>query len=105
MTKIPKNRQDSEMLGNWTEKASFEHATDGSAAAPPVTKPAKSEPPKPAYAAFFTPELQEELGKALLTLKLNLYKEGVVDYTLKVSCEANQVVLKAVPVNKPPKPR
>lgn len=104
MVKIPKNRQDSEMLGNIQEKASFEHYSDG-ITDQPVTKPAKSEPTKPGFAAFLTPELQDSLGKALLTLKLNLYKEGIVDYDLKVSCESNQVVLKAVPSKKQSKPR
>jgi hypothetical protein len=103
MVKIPKNRQDTEMVGNFLEQPSFEHASDGEASQP-VAKPLKPETPKPAYAAFFTPELQEDLGKALLTLKLNLYKEGIVDYAIKVVCEANQVVLKAVPLKKP-KPR
>lgn len=100
MAKIPKNRQDSEMVGNLAEQVSFEHLSDGMASAPavPAAKAAaKKEAPKPAYAEFFTPELQEDVGKALLTLKLNLYKQGVVDYVLKVACEGNQVVLKAVP--------
>jgi len=104
MPKIPKNRQDSEMIGSWQEQASFEHVSDGYTA-PPVVKPAKSETTKSSYATFFTPELQEDLGKALLTLKLNLYKENIVDYAIKVSCEANQVVLTAVPSNKQPKQR
>ncbi|MDR3590839.1 MAG: hypothetical protein P4N41_14400 [Negativicutes bacterium] len=104
MVKIPKNRQDSEMVGSFSEPSSFEHASDGDPVLP-VAKPAKIEAPKPAYAAFFTPELQEDLGKALLNLKLKLYKQGIVDYTLKVVCEETQVVLKAVPVTKKPKPR
>ncbi|MBP2654469.1 MAG: hypothetical protein H6Q73_2038 [Firmicutes bacterium] len=104
MAKIPKNRQDSEMIGSWQEQTNFEHVSDGYASQP-VVKPPKNETAKSSYATFFTPELQEDLGKALLTLKLNLYKEGIVDYAIKVSCETNQVVLKAVPLNKQPKQR
>lgn len=99
MVKIPKNRQDSEMAGNWHEEASFEHLSDGTASRP-AAQPAKKEAPKPAYAEFFTPALAEEVGKALLTLKVNLYKQGVVDYKLKVACEGDQVVLRAVPAGK-----
>lgn len=99
MGKIPKNRQDTEMFVNFPEEATFEHITDGDASKP-VVKPPKSEPKVPAYATFLTPELQEDLGKALLALKVNLYNEGIVDYTYKVSCEANQIVLKAVPLHK-----
>lgn len=101
MARIPKNRQDSEMLGNLPEQASFEHASDGNAAQPAV-KPAKNELKNSAYADFITPELQEDLGKALLKLKLNLYKEGIVDYAIKISCETDQIVLKAAPLKKQP---
>ncbi len=97
MAKIPKNRHDSEMFGGMPEQASFEHLSDGTASAPAAKPVAKKEAPKPAYAEFFTPELQEDVGKALLTLKVNLYKQGIVDYALKVACEDDQVVLKAVP--------
>lgn len=106
MVKIPRNRQDSEMVGDLPEAESFEHLSDGTASRPAAksaAKPAKQ--PDPGYAAFFTPELAEEVGKALLTLKVNLYKQGIVDYRLKVSCEADQVVLKAVPAGKQPKER
>ncbi|MBP2643408.1 MAG: hypothetical protein H6Q67_1295 [Firmicutes bacterium] len=102
MSKIPKNRPDSEMIGSWQEKTHFEHVSDGQPDQP-IAKPAKKETAKSSYASFFTPQLQEDLGKALLTLKVNLFKEGIVDYTIKVSCETNQVVLKAVPSNKKPK--
>jgi hypothetical protein len=104
MAKIPKNRQDFEMMGNMHEQYSFEHLSDGTADQP-VAKPAKKEAAKPAYADFLTPQLQEELGKALLALKVKLYKEGIVDYAIKVSSDTNQIILKAVPLNKQPKPR
>lgn len=103
MAKIPKNRQDSEMASNFKEQISFENITDDDEQ--PAAKPAKAKPAQSAYATFITPELEEDLGKALLTLKLNLYKEGIVDYSLKVSCEANQVVLKAAPLKKQAKQR
>lgn len=99
MAKIPKNRQDGEMFANVKEKFSFENESDG-LAEQPVTKPAKKEPAKPGYAEFITPELQEDLGKALLALKVNLYKQGIVDYKIKLATEAGQIVLKAVPVTK-----
>ncbi|MBP2652354.1 MAG: hypothetical protein H6Q74_3179 [Firmicutes bacterium] len=104
MAKIPKNRQDSEMFGSLQEQITFENISDGYSDHP-VVKPAKHETTKSSYATFLTPELQEDLGKALLTLKLNLYKEGIVDYSIKVATEANQVVLKAVASKKPAKQR
>lgn len=103
MAKIPKNRQDSEMLADMSEETTFEHESDGRPIARPAkSQAAKNEAPKPAaYADFLSPQMVEELGKALLALKVKLYKDGIVDYTIKVSAEADQVVLKAVPVNKP----
>lgn len=99
MAKIPKNRQDSEMFGKMAEEASFEHESDGQ----PVAKPVKSETKKAAYADFLPPQLQEDLGKALLALKVKLYKDGIVDYGIKVACEADRIVLKAVPAKTKPK--
>lgn len=99
MSKIPKNRQDNEMFGNLKEQITFENFSDSEEA--PVAKPVKTQATKPSNADFFTPELQESVGKALLALKVKLYKEGIVDYAIKVSSEGNQVVLKAVPTNKP----
>ncbi|MDT8902847.1 hypothetical protein [Anaeroselena agilis] len=108
MAKIPKNRHDSEMFAGVREAVSFEHLSDGTAEEPaaPAAKTAKKEAPKPAWAEFFTPELQEEVGKALLTLKVNLYKQGIVDYALKAALEGDKVVLKALPKQpKQPKQR
>lgn len=101
MAKIPKNRPDSEMVGKVPETASFEHLSDG-LAQPPAARPAGPEPVKSSFATFLTPQLQDDLGKALLTLKVNLYKQGIVDYAVKVSCETDHIVLRAVPAKKPP---
>jgi len=99
MSKIQKNRDDSEMFVNWHEDSSFENAADG-----------LSEPRQPARAvksdeqgleSFFTPELKEAIGKALLQLKVNLYKQGIVDFKLQPVVKENQIILTAVPVKKP----
>ncbi len=49
---------------------------------------------------FFTPELQEKVGKLLLEIKVELYKEGIVDFDVKVARQGKQVVLTAVPGKK-----
>ncbi len=103
MAKIPRNRQDAEMVGSMAEEESFEHLSDGTASRP-AARPAKKEaaPPTP-YAAYLTPELQENVGKALLNLKVNLYKQGIVDFSVKVTCENDHIVIKAVPVKAKPR--
>lgn len=50
--------------------------------------------------AFLTKELQEKIGKALLELKLELYKEGIVEYDIKVVREEKKILLNAVPLKK-----
>lgn len=89
MVKIRKNLSDEDMLKGYEEKITFEHTSGQDKAAPadPVS-------------AFFTPELQREVGRALLALKVELYKQGIVDYKFKVAHKDNQVILTAVPVKK-----
>ena len=96
---IKKNLSDQEMMVNCKDIPSFENFTgeEEIPAAPKNKSAAKGAAPDP-YSAFFTPELQEKVGKALLEIKVKLYKEGIVDYTLKVSRDGNQVLLTAVPV-------
>lgn len=95
MAKIPKNLSDKDMVGNFKDTLTFE--TDVSPEETPKAA-VKKKPEKQSYTSeFFTPELQEKMGKALLELKLELYKTGVVDFDLKVSREGQQVILKAIP--------
>lgn len=95
MAKIPKNLSDKDMMGSFKDTLTFETEVIQEAAAP---KPVKKKTEKTNYASeFFTPELQEKVGKALLELKLELYKTGVVDFDIKVQRDGQSVLLKAVP--------
>ena len=51
---------------------------------------------------FFTPmpELQEKVGKALLELKVELYKDGIVDFDVKVMRQGKEIILTAAPKKK-----
>jgi len=95
MAKIPKNRSDSEMMAGYKEKTTFENAvfSESELQAKPIKKEAKAD----FASSFLTPELQEKVGKALLELKVDLFKEGIVDYNIKVSRDGKQVILTAVP--------
>jgi len=97
MAKIPKNLSDKSMVGNYSEQITFEN--DIFAEEKAVAKPLKAEKKaSPAYVCeFFTPELQEKVGKALLELKVELYKQGVVDFDIKVARQDKQVILTAAP--------
>ncbi|SHE28775.1 hypothetical protein [Desulforamulus putei] len=94
--KIRKNLSDEEMLANYKEEITFENAWDDAAVTRPAPKPVKKDSEKEGIHSFFTPELQEQVGKALLELKIQLYKEGIIDYRIEVSREGRQVILTAV---------
>jgi len=97
MAKIPKNLSDKSMLGNFAEQITFENDIfQEEIAAPKAVKPIKKE--SIGYVSeFFTPELQEKVGKALLELKVELYKDGIVDFDVKVARQGKQIILTAAP--------
>jgi hypothetical protein len=97
LVKIKKNLSDSDMLKGWQEESTFEtEILEEETVARPV-KTTKKDAAEDINSAYLTPELKESVGKALLELKLNLYKQGIVDYQVKVACQDNQVILTAVP--------
>lgn len=101
MAKIPKNLSDKAMVAGFKEPKTFEtmflDAEEEETVA--KTKP-KSKEKEDLSTVFLTKELQEKIGKTLLELKLELYKEGIVDYNIKVAREGKQIVLSAVPIKK-----
>lgn len=97
MAKIPKNLSDNDMLAVWDKKAETKKSEE-------AEKVPVKEDIKPSYeAGFLTPELQQSIGKALLEQKVKLYKEGIVDYNIKVKQEGSQIILTAVPRKIKPK--
>ena len=96
--KIKKNLTDQDMLANWHEQETFENKVQSDAT--DVPQQVKKSTTTSLAADFLTPELAEKVGQALLDLKLKLYKEGIVDYKIKVSCEEKKIILLPVPVKK-----
>lgn len=96
MAKIPKNLSDTDMLAHVKEAIHFENDVETERETSQAVKTAKRGQ-QSLECSFMTPELQQMIGKGLLDLKLKLYKEGVVDYDIKVKQEGNQVLLTAVP--------
>ncbi|WP_346355536.1 hypothetical protein [Azotosporobacter soli] len=95
--KIPKGRSDKDMFVGFSETPSFENQVLAEEAAQPKVKATT----KSADEGFLTSALKEKVERALLEQKLYLYKQGMVDYEIKVSCQAGQVLLTAVA--KPPR--
>ncbi|BBB91185.1 MAG TPA: hypothetical protein PKA28_11515 [Methylomusa anaerophila] len=104
MTKIKKNLSDDDMLAGWQEEGTFETDPQDETPVRKTAATVKKGTAQDYTSAFFTPELQEAVGKALLELKVKLYNEGIVDFKLKVSSEGKQVILTAVPETPKKKP-
>ena len=97
---IRKNLSDAEMFKGMKETITFEN----NPVEEETPKQIKAKPKKQEadlHTAFFTPELQEKVGKALLDVKLQLFKEGVVDFDIKVSREGTKIILTPVPAKAP----
>lgn len=82
---IKKNRSDEEMLAAFEEQLGQNAEKEKTG----QTKNTKDN----AFAQFFTPELQEQIGKELLKLKIKLYHEGIADFELKVKTVGNEIIL------------
>lgn len=99
MAKIPRGLADKDMFIGVKEVETFE--TMLFTEEEPVAKPkVKTKEKDDLATAFLTKELQEKIGKALLELKLDLYKEGLVDYDIKVAREGKNIILSAAPTKK-----
>lgn len=90
MSKIPKNLTDKDMTAHYKEDPTLEDVF--------LQKSADKEASSKSNAsdlqiAYLTPELVSELGKLLLTLKLDLYKEGIVDYKMQIKRVDSSIVL------------
>lgn len=97
MAKIPKNLADKAMFDGVKEEETFETMLlDEDVVCKPKPK-AKGKEKEDLNAGFVTKELQEKIGKLLLELKLELYKEGIVDYQIKVTREEKKIILSAAP--------
>lgn len=98
--KIARNRSDAEMFKDYKEELTFENSqSDAEEPEKPAKRPADTaKKAEDINTAFFTTELQQQVGKALLDLKLQLFKEGVVDYSLKVTREGRRIILTAAEI-------
>lgn len=98
MAKIPKNLSDKAMVEGFVEPESFERIflSSQETVEEPVKLRKSGAVKESLEQSFVSPELAGEIGKALMELKLDLYKEGIVDYRIKVSRQARSIVLTPV---------
>lgn len=97
MAKIPKNRSDKDMMQGFEEEETLaevllrkEQQAEERARASAV-----QEPPVDLARAGLSSAQADELGRALLELKLTLAQEGVQHYQLKIQRKDRQVIITA----------
>ena len=97
MAKIPKNLSDKDMFKDYKEaptlEADFLRADEARAE---KKRRAKEETEREMGALSLSPETLDSLEKMLLELKLELYREGTVDYRLVLRREGKNIVLAPV---------
>ena len=95
MSKIPKGLTDKDMFQNYVEEETLEDTfiKAEKIANKKRRERAGIEPPAKLGRAGFTPVLAEELGKALLQLKMELFREGVTNYSFKIKRDGENIVL------------
>lgn len=93
MSKIPKNLSDKDMFRDYVEDTSIEDRFI--AAEKKVKKKQQEVPEAPAdfLRAGFTPQLTEELARALMQLKMELFRADIKNYTFKIKRDGENIVL------------
>lgn len=96
MAKIPKGLSDKDMLQGYVEQATMESQLLAAEEAEYKRRRARAgmaAPEKNIALAGFTDELTEELGRKLLELKMELFREGVRDYAMKVKKDGRSIII------------
>ena len=95
MSRIPKGLTDKDMFQSYVEDVSLEDQLVAAEqkAEQKRREQAGIEPPAELGRAGFTPVLTEELGKALLQLKMELFRSGVTNYSFKIKRDGERIVL------------
>lgn len=95
MTKIPKNLTDKDMFKDYVEDMSIEDHFVRAEQTAKKKRQQEAEQPVPAELtrAGFTPQLTDELGRALLQLKMELFRASVKSYTFQIKRDGESIVL------------
>lgn len=97
MVKIPKNRSDKDMMQGFEEEETLaEVLLKKERQEEELARlQAAQEPPADLARAGLSSAQADELGRALMELKLSLAQEGVQHYRLKIQRKGRQVIITA----------
>ena len=95
MAKIPKNLSDKDMVRGFIEEETLANRFTRMEKEEEKREKeeAEIEPPLNLAKAGFTPALMDDLGRALMQLKMDLYRADVKNYTFKITRKGESLVL------------
>lgn len=98
--KIRKNLSDQDMFKDFVEEETFETAMLKDEAVKSVKGSKKKTPAQSKeafYRDFLTETVQTQIGKALLDIKMEYFKDGVGDFFIQVKKDGRNIVLETGP--------
>ena len=93
--KIPKNLSDKDMFAGFVEEETLESKFIAAEKAEEKRRKERAsvEPPADLARAGLTPEIMERLGKELLQLKMELFREDIKNYTMQIKRDGQKIIL------------
>lgn len=99
--KIQKNLSDKDMFKGFSEEETFETAMLKEDASSSRVKSGRRKGAAPSqesfYREFLTEAVETQIGKALLDIKMEYFKDGVGDFFVQVKKEGKKVILETGP--------
>jgi len=96
--KIPRDLSDKDMFRDYVEEETVEEkfAAAEKKAEKQRREKEESEPPANLAKAGLTADIMDRLGKELLQLKMELFREDIKDYTMQIKREGRKIILTPV---------
>ena len=98
--KIQKGLSDADMMKGFVEEETFETALlkdDAKAINKVVGKPKEQKTEDDFYQEFLTERIKTEIGKLLLAIKMDYFKDDIKDFSIQVKRNGNNIVLETAP--------
>lgn len=98
--KIQKGLSDEDMMKGFVETETFETALlkdDASTSNKAIAKPNDQKTEDDFYQEFLTERVKTEIGKLLLAIKMDYFKDDVKDFSIQVKRNGQNIILETAP--------
>ncbi|MGP1365771.1 MAG: hypothetical protein ACTTKW_00415 [Schwartzia sp. (in: firmicutes)] len=96
MGKIPKNLSDKDMFKNYQEEPTIEETFQQADQVVQDPRQGRTKAKREWEALGLSPEISDAMEHMLVEMKVELYREGVVDYRLTVRRDGKNIILSPV---------